>query len=171
MLSEYALRNGDAKSCGCGKRQALANRNRTHGMYKTRTYRIWRKMHDRCTYECETRWADYGGRGITFCERWNSFENFYLDMGEAPAGMSLDRIDSNGLYEPSNCRWATPKQQARNTRRNVFVQVNGETMYLTDAFEHLPVSIRTFYTWMNEHGATHQQAFDHFLATYKRKAA
>jgi hypothetical protein len=75
-------------------------------------------MRQRCRNPRNPRWADYGGRGITICERWNSYANFLADMGERPAGMSLERIDNDGNYEPSNCKWATQAEQIRNQRRN-----------------------------------------------------
>lgn len=90
-----------------------------HGMTDTPTHRSWLEMRRRCTNPHSEHWPDYGGRGIRFCERWESFENFLADMGERPDGMTLDRIDVNGHYEPGNCRWATSSVQQRNKRRIV----------------------------------------------------
>lgn len=89
----------------------------THGMSYTSTYRSWLSMRNRCYRKGSEKYPMYGAKGIKVCKRWrNSFENFLEDMGERPEGMTLDRIDGTKGYSPSNCRWATPTQQARNTR-------------------------------------------------------
>ena len=87
---------------------------KTHGMFTTPEYKVWAAMVQRCTNPNDKRWAKYGGRGITVCERWRLFANFIADIGERPAGMSLERIDNERGYCPENCRWDTPNAQARN---------------------------------------------------------
>lgn len=97
------------------------------------TYRSWLNLKQRCSNKKNTKFVRYGGRGIKVCKRWlNSFENFLADMGEKPIGLTLDRVDNDGDYRPSNCRWATSKQQARNKTTNRFITYQGETLCLFD---------------------------------------
>jgi len=98
-----------------------------HGKSKTREYRIWQNMRNRCYYLNSSEYNSHGGRGIIVCDRWkNSFLNFLEDMGLSN-GLSIDRINNDGNYEPSNCRWATPAQQSLNTRRNHLLTYKGVT--------------------------------------------
>lgn len=105
-----------------------------------RAFTSWLSMMRRCFLSSVAGFSDYGGRGISVCERWYDWRNFLADMGERPDGFSLDRIDPNGNYEPSNCRWADAVTQNRNTRRNVTVEVGGVLMLARDAAKVLGVS-------------------------------
>lgn len=101
---------------------------KTHGMSATLIHRAWSGMLTRCTNKNTGSYHRYGGRGIKVCKRWLKFENFLADMGEKPTGLSLDRIDNNKGYYPSNCRWATTKEQNNNRRSNVYITFQGRTM-------------------------------------------
>lgn len=125
-------------SCGCWQQESRSFSNTVHGMSKgarnaASEYRVWQGMRDRCLNSRSKRFCDYGGRGVTVCERWDRFENFYADMGPRQTPLhSLDRIDVNGNYEPSNCRWATDTEQSRNRRSNRKLTAFGKTLCLVE---------------------------------------
>lgn len=104
------IETGKRRSCGCRKK------NRNHGWSKTPTYKSWLHMRGRCFDANNPNYSEWGGRGITVCDRWSDFMNFLEDMGPRPDGTSIDRMDNDGNYEPGNCRWATPLEQSRNRR-------------------------------------------------------
>jgi hypothetical protein len=112
-----SINSGNTKSCGCYNKVMTKEANTTHGLSKHILYKTWQYMINRCNNPKNKRYKDYGERGITVCERWMKFENFRDDMfSKWQEGLSIDRIDVNGNYEPSNCRWATKEVQSRNTR-------------------------------------------------------
>lgn len=134
------LVNGNTKSCGCYrrdiKRAQMAVLNKTHGMSHTPEHYSWWGMLRRCSDPTVRSFKLYGARGISVCERWQDFENFYADMGPRPSARhSIGRIDNDMGYSPENCRWETPTEQALNTRRNVVITAFGRTAPLGEFVE------------------------------------
>lgn len=131
------LTSGKSQSCGCKTSQIISEKNSTHGDTsggRTKEYRAWKSMRDRCFLRSAKCYRIYGGRGITVCKRWLKFENFLADMGRAPSpSHQLDRFpNNNGNYEPSNCRWTDAKSQSRNRRTNVLATHDGVTKCCLD---------------------------------------
>lgn len=130
------------------------------GTHTSPTYRSWKDMKARCIRVTHKDYPHYGGRGITFCERWRVFDNFLADMGERPEGMTLERNDNDGPYSASNCRWATRAEQCRNQRSNLLLTHEGRTMCVADWAAHLGIHRQTLrdriqrYGWSTERALT-----------------
>lgn len=137
---------------------------KTHGMDGTKIYRVWVEMKRRCLNQNYIGYHDYGGRGISVCESWYTFENFYADMGGIPfPGAQIDRIDNNGNYEPENCRWVTRQENNRNKRSNVIVQLNGKSVCLAVACREIGVDYYKLKDRRKRKGLTSQQALDSYI--------
>lgn len=132
-IAANRLRSG-TKSCGCLHSEVMKKRNTTHGKRRYPEYSVWAGMIKRCESKNEKCYPDYGGRGITVCERWrNSFQSFFDDMGPRPSPKhEIDRIDTNGNYEPSNCRWIIRLANSRNKRSNHLLELQGEVHCITE---------------------------------------
>lgn len=133
----------------------------THGLSKTRLYSIWIDMKKRCYNQKNNRYANYGGRGISVCDEWlhnfSAFNEWAMANGYAE-NLTIDRIDVNGNYEPSNCRWATIKEQQRNTTRNRFITVNGETRTMSEWAEITGISVDVIKDRLNKLHWTEEEA-------------
>lgn len=140
----FDLRKGKLRSCGCRNPASAGD----HGMSRTPTYVAWISMKSRCNLETSGAYKDYGGRGIRVCEEWNGpsgFPQFLADMGPRPDGCSLERIDNNGNYEPSNCRWATQKEQMNNRRANRYIEMDGRRQTLAQWLREFNVKSTVFH--------------------------
>ena len=160
-VRESYLVSGRVKSCGCYSKENPAHV--THGLSKTKIYRIWHDMRERCFNPKKERYPNYGGRGITVCDEWASPDGFtafynYVSKLEhfGEEGYSLDRIDVNGNYEPNNVRWATDAEQRRNRTDNHYIEINGEQMILSDVAKAAGVTNKTIYKRLSL-GASEEQ--------------
>ena len=140
IVQSYHLKNGHTKSCGCFKQEQVGNLNRKTGASNSRLYMVYRNMLNRCFWDKSNMKQSYGGRGITICDEWlgeHGFERFYewatcngykdIRNSKGRSVLTLDRINVNGNYEPSNCRWVDVFVQANNKRNNHYIKINGET--------------------------------------------
>lgn len=135
-----SLRAGTSRSCN--RCHILTG---SHGMCKSKEYKAWQSIKDRCLNVNNTNYKNYGGRGILVCDLWkNSFENFYRDMGGSK-GLTIDRIDVNGNYEKNNCRWVDEKIQARNRRNNLNFTYKEETICMSELCSKINMPISTFF--------------------------
>lgn len=160
-----AVTSGRTKSCGClhieVSTKSAAILNKKHGKRQTRIYTIWANMHDRCRRKNNKSWEYYGGAGIKVCKRWYLFDNFYDDMHDSylkhsknhgEKNTTIDRIDYNKGYEPSNCRWATRQIQADNTRQTRYLSFQGKTMSLHKWAKYLNINYGTLKSRLNNCG-------------------
>lgn len=156
------LTSENTKSCGCLSSEIVSKRNKTHGMSGTRIYDIWSHMIARCEKPYDKRYGRYGARGISVCDEWHKFEEFYkwaISSGYKE-DLTIDRIDVDGGYCPENCRWATYKQQENNTSKNVLITFNGETKTLSEWADFYKISYKTLhqrirvYKWDFERAVT-----------------
>lgn len=150
-LSRNHLSTGNTKSCGCLRKEAIKkaiSASTKHNGRHTRLYSVWITMKQRCYNENATDYENYGGRGIMVCPEWlNDFQAFYdwaMANGYAK-NLSIERIDVNGNYEPTNCKWATMKEQSNNKRNNVFILFNGETKTISQLSQEYGVKYITLY--------------------------
>lgn len=144
------LTTGHTKSCGCFCIDKTKEANTKHGRHGSKLYKIWAGMKRRCLNENELCFPRYGGRGIGICKEWMDFENFHKDMGKGYAdGLQIDRVDNHGDYSKQNCRWATRKQNARNTRSNVLVFAKGKLQCVAAWAEELGVKKEALYYRVN----------------------
>ena len=124
----------------------------THGMRKSKVYNVWCLMKQRCLNPNNKSYPNYGGRGIQVCDRWLEFANFYEDMGKPSDGMTLERIDNNGNYDPTNCKWATRKEQSNNQQHTRLIEFNGETYSVSEWARKLGLSQATLNSRLNRYG-------------------
>jgi hypothetical protein len=144
IVSGSLLRNGSTRSCGCLVIEMTKKASLRHGACvngeSTKEYHIWMGMKDRCRNPHNKAYRFYGAKGIIVCDRWAEFSNFLSDMGKRPSNKhSIDRIDSTGNYEPSNCRWATMKEQQNNRIDNRIIEFDGKSMTVARWANHLGI--------------------------------
>lgn len=160
----YDLRAGKIKSCKCLWKEGTAT---THGKgrkgpKRSRVYSVWAAMIQRCSNQNDKNWDCYGARGITVAVPWGNFLNFYNDMGDPPAGYTLERVDNTKGYSKENCCWVTHKAQNRNKRSNIYITINGDTKILNDWVKALSISNASVQYRIHNKGESHEQVIKYF---------
>jgi len=150
------LRKGHTQSCGCLQKEkakdnikkAGTGNRKTHGQRHTKLYEVWKVMRQRCQNKNNKAYANYGGRGIKVCGEWNDFKNFceWAINSGYKEGLTLERIDVNGDYEPSNCKWVTLEEQQKNKTNTIYVEINGEAKTLVEWSRLTGIPYNTLYT-------------------------
>lgn len=162
IANTHTLISGDSQSCGCLRKEVSAHHATTHGLRHTELYHVWALMIQRISNPNCIGYSNYGGRGITVCDEWrNDFRVFYdwaISHGYQK-GLSIDRMDVNGNYCPGNCRWATRKEQANNTRKTVWIEYDGQLMTITEAAERYNIP-RSLVAGRIQRGWTDQEAIE-----------
>lgn len=151
--------NGDTTSCGCFNIQQVKKANTIHGKSRTRIHQIWLSMLQRCTYKNHVAYERYGGNGITICDEWMEFENFYNDMkDEYKDNLSIDRIDNSKGYCKYNCKWSTQKEQCNNRKNNRIVTYLGKPYTMTQLAEKFNIKMGTLHDRITYQGMTPEEA-------------
>lgn len=162
----WCVKAGKVLSCGCLQKRRITEVNGRHGLSRTPIHNVWWAMLTRCSNPKQKSYKNYGGRGITVCERWSGndgFQNFLADMGARPSERhTIDRINNNGNYEPSNCRWATPKEQGRNKRSTRYATIGGVTRPFIEWADIHKVQYKSAHRFLM-HGASPEEALQRAL--------
>ncbi|MDY7537542.1 hypothetical protein RGU72_04655 [Undibacterium sp. 5I1] len=147
-----SLTQEDVKSCGCLRKDRGSKSLTKHGLYYHTSYSTWSRMMTRCYNVKSADFPEYGGRGIIVCARWHDVANFIADMGVKPLGASIDRIENDKGYKPDNCRWSNPVEQANNTRKNVRVSFEGESMTIAEVARRADVNYKALHYLIHTKG-------------------
>jgi len=146
-----SLRNGNTKSCGCWRKDMPIVLKTTHNMTYSSVYASWWHMIDRCNNKENNRYKYYGGRGISVCDRWMDINTFYRDMGDKPDGLTIERIDNNGNYEPDNCKWATIAEQNRNNTRTILIKYENKVRCVSEWARIIGIHKNTLFYRLRHH--------------------
>jgi hypothetical protein len=167
IVQASRLKAGRSKSCGCLQKELTRQRSIKHGMNGTRLYQCWQGMLVRCYNTNSKAYKNYGGRGISVCDEWKQFDSFYkwsMNNGYK-SDLTIDRIDNNGNYAPSNCKWSTYLEQQNNRRDCKYYKFNGKQMTLSQWARHFGINRGLLYIRVGEKGWTIEQ----FVEWYKRE--